>query len=145
MAREFFLSRNIGNYTDTTFGTKAGLFNLNKWLKGALKLYKVPFFDECCSTASVVPDIQTASGAVSLSTFSTLLVTTAATAITLADGFEGQTKFIKMKTYGGDSVLTPVHLLGGTTITFNSVNDFVNLKFIDGYWVVLTNSGAIIA
>lgn len=145
MAREFFLSRNLGNYADTTFGTKAGLFNLNKWLKGALKLYNVPFFDECCPTASVSIETLTGAGAISLKTATTLLVTTGANALTLAAGFEGQRKFIKMKTDGGDGTLTPSSLQGGTTITFNDAGDFVNLIYVDGKWNILTNSGAIIA
>jgi hypothetical protein len=145
MAREFFLGRNLGNYTDTTFGEKAGLFNLNKWLKKALKLYNVPFYDECCPTASTASETLTGAGAVSLKTEITLLVTTGANALTLGAGFEGQKKFIKMKTDGGDGTLTPSSLQGGTTITFNDAGDFVNLIFVDGKWNVLTNSGTTIA
>lgn len=87
----------------------------------------------------------TGAGAVSLSTYATLLVTTGANALTLAAGAEGQKKFIKMKTDGGDGTLTPNALQGGTTITFNDAGDFVELLYLDAKWNVLTNSGATIA
>jgi hypothetical protein len=87
----------------------------------------------------------TGAGAVNITQENTLLVTTGANALTLANGAEGQTKFIKMKTDGGDGTLTPVSLQGGTTITFNDAGDFVNLLFLDGKWNILTNSGATVA
>lgn len=145
MAREFFLNRNLGNYTDTTFGTKAGLFNLNKWLKRALKLYGVNFFDVCCPTASVAPDTAIVGGVISPLTFTTLLAITAPGAFTLAAGYEGQVKFIKMTVHGGDATLTPSSLEGGTTITFNTVGDFVNLSFVNGKWNILSQYNVVVA
>lgn len=89
------------------------------------------------------PQTLTGAGAVNLTAYSTLLVTTAnPDALTLADGAEGQFKFIQMKTDGGDGVLTPTNLRSGSTITFNDANDFVLLFFIDGEWSIITNSGA---
>ncbi len=87
----------------------------------------------------------TGAGAVSLLTYSTLLVTTAANALTLAAGTEGQSKFIKMKTDGGDGTLTVTNLQGGTTLTFNDAGDFVHLFYQDSKWNILTNSGATLA
>lgn len=87
----------------------------------------------------------TGAGAVSLLVKNTLLVTTGANALTLAAGTEGQTKFIRMKTDGGDGTLTVTNLQGGTTLTFNDAGDFVNLYYLDAKWHILTNSGATLA
>lgn len=87
----------------------------------------------------------TGAGAVNLTQLNTLLVTTGANALTLAAGKEGQDKFIKMKTDGGDGTLTPSALQGGTTIAFNDAGDFVLLKFLDGKWNIIVNSGCTVA
>lgn len=87
----------------------------------------------------------TGAGAVNLTTYSTLLVTTAADALTLAAGAEGQHKFIRMKTDGGDGTLTVTNLQGGTTITFNDAADFVELFYVDGKWHIIVNSGCTVA
>ncbi len=91
------------------------------------------------------PQTLTGAGAVNLTTYSTLLVTTGANALTLAAGSEGQFKFIKMKTDGGDGTLTVTNLEGGTTITFNDAGDFVHLFYQDAKWNILTNSGCTVA
>lgn len=91
------------------------------------------------------PQTLTGAGAVNLTTFSTLLVTTSADALTLAAGTEGQHKFIRMKTDGGDGTLTVTNLQGGTTITFNDAGDFVELFYLDAKWHIVTNSGASVA
>lgn len=106
-----------------------GHFNLDRWFRNIFSK------TETVSTA----------GALCEKTHITLLVTTAATAFTLPAACEGTEKFIKLKTDGGDATLTPSSLQGGTTITFNDVNDFVNLKYVDGKWHILTNSGCTIA
>jgi hypothetical protein len=79
----------------------------------------------------------TGAGAVSLTTIKTLLVTTGADALTLADGVEGQFKFIKMKTHGGNGTLTPSNLANGTTLTFDGAGDSAHLMFMDGEWVLM--------
>lgn len=109
--------------------TQSGHFNLDRWFKNVFS-----------KTETV-----TLTGALCERTHISLLVTTAATAFTLPAACEGFTKFIKMKTDGGDATLTPSALQGGTTITFNDAGDFVNLKFVDGKWNILTNSGAVVA
>lgn len=91
------------------------------------------------------PQTLTGAGAVNLTTYSTLLVTTGANALTLAAGAEGQFKFIKMKTDGGDGTLTVTNLQGGTTITFNDAGDFVHLFYLDAKWNILANSGCTVA
>jgi hypothetical protein len=76
------------------------------------------------------------SGAVSLLTKETRVVTTgSAAALTLANGVEGQEKFLVMTTDGGgDATLTPANLINGSTITFNDVGDSAFLRFIGGEW-----------
>jgi hypothetical protein len=91
------------------------------------------------------PQTLTGAGAVNLTTYSTLLVTTAADALTLAAGAEGQHKFIRMKTDGGDGTLTVTNLQGGTTITFSDAGDFVHLFYLDAKWHIIVNSGCAVA
>ena len=79
----------------------------------------------------------TGAGAVDIVSAMTLIVTTAANALTLADGAEGQEKFIVMKTDAADGTLTPAHLKNGTTITFDDVGDSAHLIFMDGAWVFM--------
>lgn len=91
------------------------------------------------------PQTLTGAGAINLTTYATLVVTTGANALTLAAGADGQKKFIKMKTDGGDGTLTPNALQDGTTITFNDAGDFVELVYLDGKWNIIANSGATVA
>lgn len=84
-------------------------------------------------------------GAVDVTNGVTLLVTTGANALTLADGVSGQRKIIIMKTDGGDGTLTPTHFKNGSTITFGDVGDSVELIFADSAWCLLSNNGATIA
>lgn len=97
-------------------------------------------------TDGSTPQTLTGAGAVNLTTSKTILVSTgAAQALTLADGVEGQEKFILYKTDGGSSVLTPTSKLGFTTITFTAVGDSAKLKFMDGKWNIVSLFGAIAA
>lgn len=88
----------------------------------------------------------TGAGAVDVTNETTLLVTTGANALTLAAGtFEGQRKVVKMKTDGGDGTLTVTNFKDGTTITFNDINDVVELIYADAKWQLISNSGATVA
>ena len=89
--------------------------------------------------------ILTGAGGAFGSSASTQIVTTGADALTLANGSEGQHKFLVMKTHGGNGTLTPTNLAGGTTITFNAVGDSCHLFFIGGTWYVLGIFGATVA
>ena len=80
------------------------------------------------------PQTLTGAGAVNVTTAITWLVTNAANALTLADGAEGQRKFIVMKTDGGAGTLTPTSLGNGSTITFDDVGDCADLLFTNGSW-----------
>jgi hypothetical protein len=46
---------------------------------------------------------------------------------------------------GGDAVITPTSLSGGTTITMGDANDYVILQWSGSAWVCIENSGCAIA
>jgi len=77
----------------------------------------------------------TGAGAVDIVSAMTLIVTTGADALTLANGAVGQDKYLVMTTDGGAGTLTPTNLLNGTTITFDDVGDSAHLKFMSTGWV----------
>jgi hypothetical protein len=87
----------------------------------------------------------TGAGAVNVTDEITILVTTGANALTLANGVTGQRKIIKMKTDGGDGTLTPTALADGTTLTFGEVGDVVELVFADSKWQIVANEGVAVA
>jgi hypothetical protein len=89
--------------------------------------------------------VLTGAGAVDLTSPITHIVTTGANALTLADGIEGQTKMIIMKTDGGDGTLTPANFAQGTTITFDAVGESVYLLFTNGGWHKMGGHDATIA
>lgn len=84
-------------------------------------------------------------GAVNVTSQTTAITTTGADAFTLADGTEGQTKFIYMVVDGGNATITPTNLLGFATITFDNVGDSVILIFSNGSWAVLGGNAAALA
>lgn len=86
-------------------------------------------------------------GAISVATYYTGLATDAGgDAYTLANGVSGQMKVIRLVTDGGgDAVITPANLAGGTTITLNDAGDEVTLVFDGTDWVVIKNIGATVA
>ena len=61
----------------------------------------------------------------------------------LADGQEGQRKFIKHKTRNNttNAVITPTNLNKGTTLTSSAATDFLELLFQGGKWNVIANTG----
>lgn len=85
-------------------------------------------------------------GAVNLTTTSTVLTTTGANALTLADGANGQIKTIVMAVDGGDGTLTPTTKTGYSTIVFNDIGDGVILQFFTTIgWIVIGNFGVTIS
>lgn len=77
----------------------------------------------------------TGAGAVDTTNPITYLVTTGANALTLANGTEGQIKYIVMITDGGNGTLTPTNFYNGSTITFDDVGDSAHLIFTNSRWV----------
>jgi len=98
-------------------------------------------------TGGLKGGVQTLSGAgaINLTTLVTKLSTTGANALTLADGAEGQIKFITCIAYVGDGTLTPTNLGAATTITFNSAGDSCLLVFLGTDWWVVSNNGCTVA
>lgn len=84
-------------------------------------------------------------GAINLTSLTTKWTTTGADAGTLADGTEGQLKYVVMIVDGGDGTLTPSNLANGTTLTFAEVGDAVMLQFLGTEWWVISNNGVVLA
>lgn len=98
-------------------------------------------------TGRVIGSVQNLSGAgaVNLTTLTTVLTTTGANALTLADGTAGQMKVVVMAVDGGDGTLTPTTKTGYTSITFNDAGDAVVLQFFTTLgWMIVANYGATI-
>ena len=98
--------------------------------------------------ADLKTSVQTLSGAgaIDVVTGVTEVTTTAADALTLANGTVGQIKIIVMKADGGDGTITPVTFAGGTTITMNDVGDSVMLTYATTIgWVLIANNGSTVA
>jgi hypothetical protein len=98
--------------------------------------------------ADLKTSVQTLSGAgaIDVVTGVTEVTTTAADALTLADGVVGQIKIIVMKADGGDGTITPATFAGGTTITMNDVGDSVMLTYATTIgWVLIANNGCTVA
>jgi len=98
--------------------------------------------------ADLKTSVQTLSGAgaIDVVTGVTEVTTTAADALTLADGVVGQIKIIVMKADGGDGTITPATFAGGTTITMNDVGDSVMLTYATTIgWVIIANNGCTVA
>ena len=91
------------------------------------------FVDNKNVSSHTVQDISGA-GAINLTDEITHIVTTGVNAYTLADGYNGQHKYIIMQGDGGDGTLTPSNLGNGTTLTFNDVGDSAHLVFTNGAW-----------
>ncbi len=88
----------------------------------------------------------TGAGAVNLTTTTTQIVTTAANALTLANGAHGQIKTLAMITDGGDGTLTPTTKTGYSTIVFNDAGDGCILQYFTTLgWIVIGNFGCTIA
>jgi hypothetical protein len=110
--------------------TSAGAMAL-VWLRGNVSAFQV------FETTTLV-----AAGALSLVTDATLFDTTLGAATSsLADGYEGQLKYLEMIVNGGDMVVTPANLFNGTTLTFNNVGDAATLVFRNGAWHVVSLIG----
>ena len=92
------------------------------------------------------PQAITAAGAVNLTTPVTTVATSAAIALTLANGAVGQVKIICMTTDGGTATLTPTTLNGYSTVAFDTVGDSCILIYnTTGGWSVIGNQGCVLA
>jgi hypothetical protein len=98
---------------------------------GSLKIASDGIFKQVGGSSSI-----SGAGAIDVTSDVTLIITTGANALTLADGAEGQKKLLIMVTDGGDGTLTPAHLGNGTTITFDNA-DVAELIFVNGSWQMI--------
>ena len=96
---------------------------------------------------SQTPETVTSNGVIDISKVMTLISTGAVNVdLTLADGNNGQLKFLTMTVAGGgNGIVTPFNLLGGSVLTFNGVGDSVILFFTGSTWAVVSNNGVIIS
>jgi len=99
---------------------------------GSLKLASDGIFKQVGGSQSL-----SGAGAIDILNDVTLVTTTAADALTLADGAEGQKKLVIMIVDGGAGTLTPSHLGNGTTITFDDVGDCAELLFVNSAWYMI--------
>lgn len=85
-------------------------------------------------------------GAVPITSGTVRLTTTAADALTLANGANGQLLTIVMVVDGGDGTLTPTTKTGFATITFTAVGNSVTLQYFTTLgWMIVSNYGATVA
>jgi len=85
-------------------------------------------------------------GAIPVTASTVRLTTTAANALTLANGANGQLLTIIMVVDGGDGTLTPATKTGYTTITFNDAGDSVTVQFMTTVgWMIVSNYGTTVA
>jgi hypothetical protein len=85
-------------------------------------------------------NIQSAAGAISLTSRATLLDTTGAYSATLANGTAGQTKVLYARNTGTITV-TATTPAGWTQIVFNAIGQNATLEFQDGKWFVVGSRG----
>lgn len=89
------------------------------------------------------PQSITGPGAIDVTSSVTYLTTTGADSYSLADGIQGQRKYILIISHGGNAVITPDNFGDGTTITFTDVDKAVDLMFLNGKWHRMGGSGAV--
>lgn len=134
------LSTNEGTDSGTIVITDGanGAITLTPNGSGIVDVAGAPVFSETESIGAGV------GGAINVTAAISELATDAGgDAFTLADGTEGQIKFILLKTDGGgDAVITPAHPGGYATITMADAGDTVLLLFTNSAWYVIGNNGS---
>ena len=155
------LVREFDDARRATRGHGQGFFGFRKMFRDYLTKLNVPFYDACCPDLTegqgLPARILTAAqnniaagtgGAISVTNYTTTVNTDATDdAFTLADGtLIGQLKKIVLVVDGGgNAVITPANLAGGTTITLDDATDQVELIWNGTEWVVVANLGGVVA
>lgn len=129
------MSLKIDNIGNKNFNPVTGL--------GPIPVYAEKFNSVKSYVQNDAQDTLTGPGAVSLLTKITWVVTESGDALTIADGFEGQEKFVVMKTNGGDGTLTPTNFAQGSNIKFDAAGECVHLLFTNGNWYHLGGTATI--
>jgi len=90
-------------------------------------------------------EIIAASGAIDINKTAVYMNTTGgAKEYTLADGVDGQRIILNLLIDGGDAVVTPTTLFGGSTLTFDTALDACILIFSQNSgWLVSINAGVV--
>ena len=110
----------------------------NKKITNANVFNKIPSWIGLAGT----PQALTAAGAVSITTSITTVASSAAIALTLADGIQGQIKIIVCINAGGTATLTPATMNDGTTLAFAAAGDSAILCWIGASgWQVISMAG----
>ena len=92
------------------------------------------FVDNKRAGTHTVQDL-TGPGAVDVTSEITHVISTGTDALTLADGYDGQQKFIVAQSVAaGTATLTPTTLRNGTTLTFDTTGDSAHLLFTNSGW-----------
>lgn len=73
------------------------------------------------------------------------LTTTTASAISLADGSDGQRLSIILVADGGTATITPAHFGNGSTVAMDDAGDSLDLVFTNSKWYILANNGCTVA
>lgn len=122
---------------------------VNKRISVSNVFNNIPTFialDGTGQTITNTTDAVQVGDAAGVSSSITYLNTTSGTyAGSMANGVNGQIKIIAMTVDGGNAVVTPANLLGGSTITFNDVGDTATLCFNGSNWMILSHHGCTIA
>ncbi len=128
---------------DTNEGTNAGNITLTDAANGNITFTPNGTGKVDISGGLLCSETTTSSGAAAISVNGNIheITTTAADAITLADGTEGQVLFVVLVVDGGDATITPTNLLGATTITMADAGDSVTLLFTASAWNVVGQGG----
>jgi hypothetical protein len=91
------------------------------------------------ASANIIKSVASLSGAGAIPVTADIvkLTTTAADALTLADGVDGQELVIIMIADGGAGTLTPSNPGGFSTLTFDDVGDSAHLVFTNSKWYLV--------
>jgi hypothetical protein len=110
-------------------------------IDGPVNLGSTFFLDGTPDTANA------ADSAISITTSVTNLDTTigACASMTLADGAQGQIKFITMAVDNGDATITPANPQGFATIKFTAVGQTAMLIFLASKWRLIQGYGVTVA
>ncbi len=133
----------LSTYSDTDTGIGSAGADILSLIAGAVEGHRITevagLIDHVLTGMVKTPTTQTlttatGAGAIDIVNAITHIVSTGVDALSLADGAEGQHKFIVMKTDNGDATLTPTHPGNFATILFDAVGDSAQLLFTNAAW-----------
>lgn len=149
-------SSNLSRFRDFSDITVDNLFDCSSFCEGSVRMRSASAtftidvtkftgtHQRLNAQSPAVQDITNA-GAVDLINKVTQLTITTNSALTLADGYEGQEKELVMiaNTASHIHTLTPTNLAGGTTVALNGVGETAILKFLSGNWNMMGGSATL--